>query len=665
MEFADVQYSDKAPTLSEFGKYFLSFDEYMAERISEVLGRDALTKTEGTKGGQLHEFFKGAAELLKRFYRRSGGKISNTAVEAWIRQLSVNNRLKELQKNLPPAASMLSSETHVVKMGLDKINKALSPPNASRGKPYSIPSKADPDYNQAIAEDVAGVNRWIRWALTLTQIEKLNPDVPGVARYVEAVRKWWSDKGNARLGEMSKMGKEEALAFAHFAQAVTIESDVLGRKLNLAELDALATKWKVTSRAREIWVGTQEDFKLAFDKLHQVLIADARRQFRHLDPIQRRIEVDKAVAKLNEEFSNMQNRDYWPLSRFGQYWVQMKAGKDVANYEGKAFKTGETMLFEMYETESDQKARHASLQKAFGHHEAGKGKLVEDQYQWSGMPPSLIERIRQIMVDETASDPALTQAERQARQEASDARQTDFDKFMHELAPGQSYKHRLQRRKGTPGYSMDVQRGYANHFMHFANHISRVENYAELMEAMSDVRRHRIEREHAGADSANSLGDLESYLRRHYSYAMNPGNEWATLRAFGFTWYIGFVPRSAFVNFTQVPLLTYPSLAARFGDVEAVAEITKAMKDIRKTLIRGPGIEPDLAAALDRGVEAMILNESIATELAGTSEGSNLARMLPEGAKGGEAGRFIRQMSGSAAWMFQKAEMMNRFITFT
>jgi hypothetical protein len=112
-------------------------------------------------------------------------------------------------------------------------------------------------------------------------------------------------------------------------------------------------------------------------------------------------------------------------------------------------------------------------------------------------------------------------------------------------------------------------------------------------------------------------------------------------------------------------MFTFPYLGKRYGTGEATAELTKAMKDMRKMLTNGMKFDPDLSAAITAGQDAGFLTESIATELAAIAEGSNLQRLLPGSfIKSATQARLTRNASEWGAYMFQKMEQFNRYQTF-
>ena len=47
----------------------------------------------------------------------------------------------------------------------------------------------------SIGRQTARFNKFVKYALTLPQIERENAHIPGVTDFVEGVRNWWGEKG--------------------------------------------------------------------------------------------------------------------------------------------------------------------------------------------------------------------------------------------------------------------------------------------------------------------------------------------------------------------------------------------------------------------------------------------------------------------------------------
>ena len=620
--------------------YYMSFEEFAAQQMAKYV--------QTTKRGSslLEKWYDGVLDALRSVYRFLAKRYKVTETfEEWYNLLADQVRLDKILAEPKPYAvngkGVTPSEhfeniTNVTLSKLDMPTAMLAGEETNEGvEPGPITRKPVP----------AKFGKFMRFMENLIQIVEQNQHVPGANRYLEAVRNWWTDKtayaakANDRLGDW-KLGKTDSKAFDEFLYEATLKSDELGRALTPQEKLDLFTKhgFGENEDVQNLYENIQEDFHKAIRDLFDVLQREAHRKFSD-----NATELKQELSRLQKDQEKLLDRDFFPLSRFGRYWVHLKAGKET-KLNGQVFKVGETISFEMYETQRQAEQRYAQLKRVYPGHIVGTSQVSEITETLGWMPPHVIEAMME-------------------RLSLTDVQREELQRLLFERAPGQSYKKHMLMRKGIAGFSRDSKRTYAAYFMHFSNYYSRIKHYAEMNRALQDVKDYTKRMGMGG--NANSTQMLSDYLQRHYDYAMDPGNELANLRSVGFLWYLGFMPKSALVNLTQIPLVTYPYLAAKHGDVRAVKHLTKALVDLRKAWNSGKGMEHDVERAIQRGIDAGFLNESLATELAAVAEGSNLSRLMPGTFLRSERGAaYLRRINHYGAWLFQTAEKVNRLQTF-
>jgi hypothetical protein len=100
-------------------------------------------------------------------------------------------------------------------------------------------------------------------------------------------------------------------------------------------------------------------------------------------------------------------------------------------------------------------------------------------------------------------------------------------------------------------------------------------------------------------ENQSKAGKIVQELWKSYDWLMNPSNStWANrATSLGFLWYLT-NPSTALVNISQVPLMTFPELAARFGGGKAFKQVHKAMGDYTRVINRRRqmGVSPNLMA---------------------------------------------------------------------
>lgn len=472
----------------------------------------------------------------------------------------------------------------------------------------------------------------------LLQLAWKNPHIQGLQRYVEIVRQWhidkmaWVSRGDGRIKEWRKLGKETGDKLSKFLfdvdSMVYLKPGENGRWPTVPEIISLAQKHGLNRQAVDVYAGIKGDFLAVLDAIEKAWIKDAQRSFS--DPAI----LARETFNIQTEMNTLRSRPYFPHERFGDWTVTVwdKNGK-VIHYE-----TTESAK------EADRLAATLSRQPQFAGLRVGAGKLAEEVKIFRGLPPSLIKSL-------AAKMKGLTQA------------QVDqLDQIIFSMSPANSFAKKFARRKGTAGYSQDAMRGYASYFLHAGGHIARVQWQHDLDDAVKEV--YASGRAMQGTHSAAAVGKrvgIGDYMARHVQYIMNPGNEWSALRSLAFFWHLGFNASSALVNLTQLPMVTYPYLAARFNDVKAANQMRKATTDLHKLLTLSVKLPQDELDATRKGIDMGFLDESMATDLAGASQYGVLGRIVPGTAL--ERGR--QKLAYASAFLFQTAEKVNRRVAFT
>jgi hypothetical protein len=493
-----------------------------------------------------------------------------------------------------------------------------------------------------VIDDTTRWNKFIAVATNILQLHDLNPDMPGLSlgptgredSFVGLLRQWnqlrhkWLNRADTTLKEVVNLGKDQTgkLFRAFYAEQVQTHPNGTAFEGELTTEQLTGPIYGLEEEALGVRAKMQMEFREFLNAVEESLVNKVRRTI--TDPAQILVR-DAEVAAIRKDFDRLREKPYFPLMRFGKYSLTVL---DSA---------GRVEEFQQFESKREQEAELA-LQKK--HPRASEKTLrigiIPDSIQgMAGMPP----RLMQMMISEMN----LTPEQRNVLRDIT-----------LKLAPGNSFRKQLIRRKGTAGFSEDGLRTYANYFFHGANHLGRM-TYKEPLEAVIDLADRRIPRDGNVIDVRKVQG-VKQYMREHLTYIMNPQNEWSGLRAFGFIWYLGFMPKSAFINLTQVPLVSYPFLATRYGDVKAVAELAKAMKDGLRSITADRGLAPDELAAMTRLLDDGLINQSFATELAGVANGTMLSKLTVSNQLGG---RLAQSVVGQGAYMFSLAEGYNRRVT--
>lgn len=526
-------------------------------------------------------------------------------------------------------------------------------------KGIGMSKKRQDELNVALDSYIRGA----KWGLALTQIALRNPHLPPVQNYTQLVREWWNirSKWMLRADETLKawghLSKEQEVRFSKLLFDATKLSDKQARRLTQPELIAILQKHRFTSAMLELYLRIDGDMQAAIAKVEELLINEARRNFRDSPTV-----MAREIADIQKDFADIKNRNYFPYARFGKYSVTVKA-RARTQRDGKIYQIGDILSFETFSTEVEQKAAFAALLKTEGKaHGVSAGLVTPAEQSLQGLPPQLVAR----MITALGLSPEQI---------------ANLQALRNELSPSQSFRKRLLKRKGVAGHSLDARRGYANYFMNFSAHISRMEKEPLMRQAILDLGE-LIRDAKAHNQNTTKREKIQQHLVDHLKYIMSSEAEWANLRAVGALWYLGFSPKAAVVNLTQVPLVSLPHLAAKYGDIRAAYHLAKAAKDISFGWKNPDLFTPAEKALLAQGAQDGFIDESLATDVGGVADGNVLSRLLPGSIPGispaaralgipegkaaelGEDGQYyLRQGTVYAMWMFQAAEKYNRRVT--
>jgi DNA repair protein RadC/GNAT superfamily N-acetyltransferase len=151
----------------------------------------------------------------------------------------------------------------------------------------------------------------------------------------------------------------------------------------------------------------------------------------------------------------------------------------------------------------------------------------------------------------------------------------------------------------VPGYSTDFERAISDYIIGISGYLSR--------------RQHADQWETSIAAIDKRKPRLIEYAKQYQQYVNDPQEEWYRLRQAGFLFYIAGVPASAFVNLTQVQLLSAPYLTQFAGAERVQLELARAYRDVSMmgSVSRGfdlfdpdkapADVRDDLRAAWDEG----------------------------------------------------------------
>lgn len=591
--------------------YLLNMKEWMADQFA----RYATAPTQGLS--LVDRFFKKAAALIRRMYALVKDKYESTkAFEQWLQTIS-ELRFEDNVIRTSPGATIAND--------LDTLSRKV--PNLPLDKKQIWRTGGQIDRFNKVMEHL----------YTIRQIAQLNPHITGLQKYITALESMAATKNKLlhrteeRLIELGNLGKSRLNNVGRFL----LEETVGGKFFDLTD-QKIIDQYKLDAGMVEVIKKIKEDFTHVLDRIEATLAADLIDRYIN-DPAT----LQRESQKLHTQINRMKSVPYFPLARFGNYSVVVRAKSDVI-IDGRLFKAGTVIDMRTFKKKSEQERGAKEARNDYAGKDVGIGlDLIEDAvFQFQGIPPQVFDTLEK----ELTLSPRQKEALKQYRLDA---------------APGRSFLKHLKRRNKVYGFSEDIERAYADYMQTAANHIARISHYKALNAAKAEVAQSATSIQHQEGN-ATKRRQIHQYMEENYNYVMNPQNEWVAYRSFAYLYWLGGNVKSAFIQSTQIALTTYPQLATDFNDAAAVASIGKAIKWSADVWRNPAKLPPEYLKALKQGEDAGFINQSFASLVAGVADGHVLDRVLP----GSKGARLIRHGSYYASWMFSKMELLNRRITF-
>jgi hypothetical protein len=167
-----------------------------------------------------------------------------------------------------------------------------------------------------------------------------------------------------------------------------------------------------------------------------------------------------------------------------------------------------------------------------------------------------------------------------------------FTKMALEMAPEGSALKQMMKREGVAGAHSDMRQVFAKSSLTQAHYISRLEFSNELMQKLQGV----IKEGAGGNINMQQVGN-ELTLRTKASLELDDHPVLDKIVNASYFAHLGVSPAFLLVNMTQVPIITFPWLGARFGFRSANTALATAARDafnIVKTTVSKDGWRSDI-----------------------------------------------------------------------
>jgi hypothetical protein len=476
-------------------------------------------------------------------------------------------------------------------------------------------------------------------ALGRRQIVDIYGDMLPLGEYNKLVQQMEADKneGGAEADQLvtrwAKLPDEGRLAdLMHDATLAQIDpAKPYAKGDDKAQYQMLLGRFNALSdEAKQVYADTRNAYQA-----HHAKVRSAIKE--RIERSELKGERKKALLEqMDGEFFKAVKGVYFPLARFGQYAVTIK-GLD-----------GRVESVSRAETKAEAEALRSNLLEAFPRDKGfavGRVMLSKDFIaDRDAVGRGFMTELYQVL-DKQDMDAAQ-------RAELED---TLGQLYLSSLPDLSWAKHGIHR-KGTPGFSQDARRAFAQNMFHGARYLAKL-RYSDLMQdELSAMQKHVDDwREVEDFDQNKAQRVVDEMNKRHESL-MNPqSNALSTaLTSFGFVFHLGLSPASALVNLSQTALVAYPIMGAKWGYGKASAALLKASTEAAKGKNDiATSLNADERAAYDEAVRAGTIDVTMAHDLAGIAQGEDAGVMWK-----------VRPVMRWASFLFHHAEKFNRQVTF-
>jgi hypothetical protein len=359
----------------------------------------------------------------------------------------------------------------------------------------------------------------------------------------------------------------------------------------------------------------------AFDLVVETLQAEARSNPEMAD---RLLGINNSVVTRYDAAKELMDKGYAPLSRFGQYTL------DVVD------KDGERQYFGMFESKREANIMKMRMAGLFPGATITQGTMSQQAFKlFQGITPESLEMFGEMLG---------------MQGDGAEAKDKAFQAYLQLAKNNHSALKRLIHRKGIDGYSEDVGRVLASFVYSNARLGANGLNAGTLERAVEGI--------------PKEMGELRDVAMGLRSYIQDPQEEGQAVRGFLFAQYLGGSVASAAVNMTQPFQITMPWLSQYGGMGQAAKQMVRALKDMGT---KGFQYEADLAKALQDAEDDGTVSPQEIHQLMAQARGAGSLR-TGDGTRGGDA----RAAAANnwerlkVAWgqPFALAEQFNRRSTF-
>jgi len=457
-------------------------------------------------------------------------------------------------------------------------------------------------------------------ALSLRQLQDIiGPRIPAFKNFINNME-GMLDERNAMLNKTKDIVKpwmEFQSKFKEKAKvlnALMLDATRLGIDPDINTSDArLNQAWNdIGTDGQKIYRDVRNFYKNQLDAHIQVLLD------RKVAALEAK-GLSKAEAKASQEYKDLNAHfrentiePYFPIRRFGQYWLQVGKGKSKEFYMFES--AGERNKF--------QKQREKQLAAKGETKEIASGNSIKNLINDNIQDFEFLSKLKTLIQTETGN----------TRQELKNNITDAVEQMYLQTLPDQNIRKMFMNREGIQGMNQDMLRAFTASAFRIAYQQSRLAHSDKLYR---DIDGAEATLEGMPASEKKVYGDYIGELENRLQYIMNPpdtGKIPSFLSNMSFIWYMT-SPASALVNMLGVPTVGIPVVGAKFGNINTAKMMTDYARKFATTGFKKDGKwafpslanKPDMfnarqQAAFDKFIADGLIDITLTHDIVGLAE---------------------------------------------
>jgi hypothetical protein len=329
--------------------------------------------------------------------------------------------------------------------------------------------------------------------------------------------------------------------------------------------------------------------------------------------------LSEAEAIASQEYKDLEAHfrentlePYFPIRRFGEYWLQVGKGKSKEFYMFES--AGERNKF--------QKQREKQLATLGQSPEIASGNSIKNLINENIQDFEFLAKLKTLIQTETGN----------TRKELKDNILDAVEQLYLQQLPDQSIRKMFMNRQGIQGMSQDMLRAFTASAFRISYQQSRLAHSDSLYKAIDGAEKNL---EGMPTDEKKLYGDYIGELQKRLQYIMNPpdtGKIPSFLSNMSFIWYMT-SPASAIVNMLGVPAVGIPVVGAKFGNTATAKTMANYARKFMTTGFSKDGKaafpsfanKPDIfndrqKAAFDKFIADGLIDITLTHDIVGLSE---------------------------------------------